>query len=97
MDRILRVEQQFRQEREKTQVLESVTIPQLLEDLKWARAKVESQAVDLERVNRKLVAGPMDLPQEHSVRKQRDLLQERVLYLEQELAKAQDQMMWRLQ
>lgn len=97
MERVLLLEQMFRQEKEKTQVLETVTIPQLVEDLKWARAKVQAQESDLDRMQKRLLVGPMDLPQEHSIRKQRDLLQERVLYLEQELAKAQDQMMWRLQ
>lgn len=70
----------------------------LEQELRWAQAKIQAQESDLSRMNQKLSGDP-ELPQHQNSywRFEGPKLKERVLYLEQELAKAQDQLMWRLQ
>lgn len=69
------------------------------EQVRWLEAKIQAQESDLERMNQKLMVGGMELPQHRGTywKKEFEKSQERVLYLEQQLAQAQDQLMWRLQ
>lgn len=61
-------------------------ILRLEQELRWAEAKVQSRQSDLDRLNQKLAGKP-----------ELEKSQKRSLELESELAKAQDQLMWRLQ
>ena len=89
MERTLLFEDLYRKEQEK---------------VKWLQAKVKAQESDLDRMNQKLIAqdshpSGIEAPQWNNSywKFEGPKLKDRVLYLEQELAKAQDQLMWRLQ
>ena len=71
----------------------------LEQELRWAQAKTQALESDLARVNQKLSGSGLELPQARGTywKSEWEKSQARVLYLEQELAKAQDQLMWRLQ
>jgi hypothetical protein len=72
----------------------------LEEELRWAKAKVQAQESDLDRMQKKLIRDSgMDLPQQNMSywRIEGPKLKQRVLDLEMELQKAQDQLMWKLQ
>ena len=80
----------------KLRVLEKVTVPKLVEDLKWARAKAQAQESDLARMNQKLVGG-MDLPQQNMSywRVEGPKLKQRVLDLEMELESLRSKTVWK--
>lgn len=85
MERVLLFEDLYRKEQEKVQ---------------WLEAKVQAQESDLERMNQKLLSsGGLELPQHRGLywKMEFEKSQRRVSDLEMELAKAQDQLMWRLQ
>jgi hypothetical protein len=100
MERVLMLEQLLRQEMEKTRALETVTVPQLVEDLKWSRAKVQAQESDLKRMNQKLEKDSwsgMDLPQQNMSywRVEGPKLKQRVLDLEMELESLRSKTVWK--
>jgi len=77
-------------------------------ELVWARAKVHSLELDLARWSEKNSEWAKEMVEQLKSRTETEKVQEsmsesgpklqkRVLYLEQELAQAQDQLMWRLQ
>ena len=71
----------------------------LAEELKWSRAKVQAQESDLDRMQKKLSTGPMDLPQQNLSywRFEGPKLQKRVLDLEMELETLRSQTLWKNQ
>lgn len=84
MERVLLFEDLYRKEQEKVQ---------------WLEAKVQAQESDLSRMNKKLSSSGMELPQHRGLywKAEFEKSQRRVSDLEMELARAQDQLMWRLQ
>jgi hypothetical protein len=84
----------------KLRVLEKVTVPKLVEDLKWSRAKVQAQESDLKRMNQKLEKDSwsgMDLPQQNMSywRVEGPKLKQRVLDLEMELESLRSKTVWK--
>jgi hypothetical protein len=92
MERVLRTENYFRLEQEKVQKLQ--------EELKWAKAKVKAQELDLDRMNQKLMknlASGMDLPQQNMSywRIEGPKLKQKVLDLEMELENLRSKTLWK--
>ena len=83
-------------EKDSAQKMERILM--LEQELRWAEAKVQARQSDLDRLNQKL-SGGLELPQHRGMywKMEFEKSQKRVLELEMELSKAQDQLMWRLQ
>ena len=69
----------------------------LEEELRWSKAKVQAQESDLDRLQKKLLVGPMEAPQWNMSywKFEGPKLQQRVLELESELESLRSKTLWK--